>query len=191
MEPNFSALLEYWEGSASSPGSGDDAPPTCFHWPPGLLQSAIPEDEPLTREDADEANRRLAYLRLMDRQRQQIRELEASSKRWQNVTLSTTLKFIRFKRRCRAALQGTAALLLLVALLLWHESIATVGWNILHSVAMFFGTGPEFLSGLLIAALLLRLMWAVAKSVFHAAMEDLCPKPDTDDSFTTEEDDFL
>ena len=192
MEPNFSELLEYIESYASSPNQGDEATPTCFYWPPGFLQDAIPEDEPITPDETEEADRRLEYFRVIDRQRRQIQELENSANTWKDVTMSTTLKFVRFKRRCHMALQGTTAAFLLLALALWHEAIATVGWNVLHGVAMFFGTGAEFLAGLLIAALLIRLMWELAKSVFRAAMEDLCPKPHNDEwPGDEEEDDFL
>jgi len=180
MEPNFSSLLEYWEDTASSPEPGDDAPPY-FWWPPGFLEDAIPEDAPPTREDTDISQRLARAFRTIERQRIQIDELNSSLELWKNIELRTLQKLTRFKRRCRAAVQGTVILLLLIALWLWHEAIATVGWNILHSVASALGTTAEFLSGLLIAARLTCGMWALAKSVFRAAMEDLFPNRDTYD----------
>lgn len=190
MDPNFTEILAYIEGTASSLPEGDEAPSPYFYWPPGVLQEAIPEDEPATCEESDEARRLSRTFHVIERQNSQIQELKNSVELWKDIELHTLQNFSRFKRRCRRAIQAVAALLLLVALLLWHEAISTVGWNLLHGIARFFGTGPEFLSGLLVAAIVLRLMWTMDKGVFQAAKEDLFPDKG-EETPTDEEDDFL
>lgn len=85
------------------------------------------------------------------------------------------------KKRRNILLRLTAVTVIIAAICHFHLEMGQVGWNWMHSVAVFLDTTPQNLSGLLVFSAVMYLLWSVLKWTVHSAIEDLMAEEESDD----------